>query len=380
MITAVNPAIIKWARERIGLSLDDLAKMMKRDLRELQRWENGEHAPSYTALEDLAYRYFKIPLAVFFFPYPPNVDDPKGNFRRLPNCELERFSPDTIQKIRFAQAYQDTLEEFFVEDRLERIIHHDIKPEEYSLKTLATKVRKYIGISFEQQFGFRSTDQAFKAWRHALEKAGVFTFKDSFKDRFLSGFCLIHDQYPIIMLNNSNSFTRQIFTLMHELGHILYGVNGVTDVDESYLKFLKNDELKIEVRCNRFAAEVLVPVNKFQTEIPFFKAEGHNAISELANKYSVSREVILRRLLDFNLIDEDHYVAQSEEWNEDYLRSKQKTKGGNWYLTKMAYLGEGFVQTAFENYRRGRFDEATLATHLNIKAKNLNKLESYIWR
>jgi isocitrate dehydrogenase len=29
MITAVNPAIIKWARERSGLSLDDLARLMK---------------------------------------------------------------------------------------------------------------------------------------------------------------------------------------------------------------------------------------------------------------------------------------------------------------------------------------------------------------
>lgn len=380
MITAVNPAIIQWARERIGLSLEDLAKMMKRKPDELQQWENGERSPSYTALEDLAYRYFKIPLAVFFFPSPPNVDDPKANFRRLPEYELERFSPDTIEKIRFAQAYQESLEEFFVEDQPERLIHHDINPRRYSLETLAAKVRKYIGISFRQQFNFRSNDQAFKTWRHALEEAGVFTFKDSFKDRFLSGFCLVHEQYPIIMVNNSTSFTRQIFTLMHELGHILYGVNGVTDIDEVYLEFLKKNEQRIEIQCNRFAAELLVPAKIFQTDIPFFKEEGDNAISDLATKYSVSREVILRRLLDFNLIDRAHYITQSEEWNKDYLRYKKKSSGGNWYLTKMAYLGEGFVQTAFHNYRQGRFDKATLATHLNVKAKNLNKFESYIWR
>jgi Zn-dependent peptidase ImmA (M78 family) len=293
---------------------------------------------------------------------------------------LERFSPDTIQKIRFAQAYQDSLEEFFTESPPERIIHHDMDPGNYSVETLAAKVRKYIGISFRQQFNFRSNDQAFKAWRHALEEAGVFKFKDSFKDLFLSGFCIVHDQYPIIMVNNSNSFTRQIFTLMHELGHILYGVNGVTDVDESYLEFLENDEQRIEIQCNRFAAEVLVPAKRFEADIPFFEQEGDNAISDLANKYSVSREVILRRLLDFNLIDKNQYVDQSEEWNKDYLRSKKETSGGNWYLTKMAYLGEGFVQTAFHNYQNGKFDKATLATHLNVKAKNLKKFESYIWR
>ncbi len=35
MITAVNPAILQWARKRSGLTLDDLAKLMKRDPDEL---------------------------------------------------------------------------------------------------------------------------------------------------------------------------------------------------------------------------------------------------------------------------------------------------------------------------------------------------------
>ena len=182
------------------------------------------------------------------------------------------------------------------------------------------------------------------------------------------------------MVNNSNSFTRQIFTLIHELGHILYGVNGVTNVDESYLEFLKQSDQNIEIQCNRFAAEVLVPAKKFQSEIPFYEKDGNQAISELANKYSVSREVILRRLLDFNIIDNAHYADQSEEWNKDYFRSKKETSSGNWYRTKIAYLGEGFAQTAFYNYRQGRFDKAALATHLNVKAKNLKKFESYLWR
>ncbi len=260
----------------------------------------------------------------------------------------------------------------------ERMIHQELTPSNHSLEVLAAEARKFIGISLRQQFDFHSSDQAFKAWRHALENAGVFTFKDSFKDRFLSGFCLVHDQYPIIMVNNSNSFTRQIFTLMHELGHILYGVNGITDVDEYYLEFFEKNEQIIEIKCNQFAAEVLVPARQFEAEIQFFQKEGEEAIPVLANKYSVSREVILRRLLDLNEIEDDYYVSQTKEWNKDYLRSQKEASGGNWYLTKIAYLGEGFVQTAFHNYRRGRFDEVALANHLNIKAKNLNKFESYL--
>ena len=104
----------------------------------------------------------------------------------MPEYELERFSPDTIQKIRSAQAYQDSLEELFIDSPPEWMIIHDINPTGFSLESLAARVRKYIGISFREQFNFRSSDQAFKAWRHAIEEAGIFTFKDSFKDRFLS--------------------------------------------------------------------------------------------------------------------------------------------------------------------------------------------------
>jgi Zn-dependent peptidase ImmA (M78 family)/transcriptional regulator with XRE-family HTH domain len=380
IITAVNPKILKWARERSGLALEDLALIMKRDPDELRMWEAGKSFPPYTALEDMAYRHFKVPLAIFFFPAPPEIDDPVGNFRRLPEYELERFSPDTIQKIRLAQAYQDSLEDVFSDSMSKRMIHQDLKPGEHSLEVLAEKARKYIGITMSEQFNFRSNDHAFKAWRHALENAGVFTFKDSFKDRFLSGFCLVNKQYPIIMLNNSNSFTRQIFTLIHELGHILYGVNGITDTDEYYLQLLRNNEHRIENECNRFAAEVLVPIKQFQSEISFFKEEGLDAIPELASKYSVSREVILRRLLDFKLIDNIFYSEQSEEWNKDYLRPKKTDSHGNWYLTKIAYLGEGYVQSVFQNYQKGKFDKAALANHLNVKAKNLKKFESYLWR
>jgi len=321
-----------------------------------------------------------VPLAIFFFPSPPNIDDPKGNFRRLPECELERFSHDTIQKIRIAQAYQDSLEELFSNSKPERMIQEVFTPSNYSIEALSKKVRKYIGVSLSQQFSFQDNNSAFKAWRHALEEAGIFTFKDSFKDRFLSGFCLIHNLYPIIMINNSNSFTRQIFTLMHELGHILFGVNGVTDIDESYLQYFKSRDRKVEIECNQFAAEVLVPKEQFKSDVIFFLNDGEDAVPKLAKKYSVSREVILRRLLDLNEIDENYYSTRVARWNKDYLRLREKESQGHYYYTRISYLGQGFSQIAFNNYHIGKFDEATLSAHLNVKAKNLKKFESYLWR
>jgi len=374
----INPLILTWARERVGLSIDDLATRMKRSPEEIEKWESGEKIPAYGCLEDLAYKYFQVPLAVFFFPNPPDVPDPVNKFRRLPDYELDRFSDETYKKIRIAQGFQDSLPTILEGQEDTRKIFLELKPQKISIKKFAQRVRKYIGVSTEKQYSFQSSREAFKQWRHALEEVGVFTFKDSFKDRFVSGFCLLDDEFPIIFINNSNSFTRQIFTLLHELGHILFWVNGVTDVDETYLFYMDNTEQKVEILCNQFASEFLVPDNEFKKDIEWYKAEGIDAVSDIAYQYSVSREVILRKLLDKNIISKSLYLKKSRDWNQDYLRNKKKASGGNYYLTRVAYLGEFFTKAAFTQYHKGRIGKAELANHLNCKSKNLSKLEARV--
>ena len=103
MTIIVNPKMITWARERSGLSVGKLASLLHKKEDEIVSWEVGTKTPSYSVLEDLAYRHFKVPIAIFFFPEPPTIEDPKSIFRRLPEYELERFSSDTLHMIRLGQ-------------------------------------------------------------------------------------------------------------------------------------------------------------------------------------------------------------------------------------------------------------------------------------
>ena len=119
-----------------------------------------------------------------------------------------------------------------------------------------------------------------------------------------------------------------------------------------------------------------VPSEVFRDDIPsHFEPE---IVPSLADKYSVSREVILRRLLEEGVVSQEYYASKAHEWNRDYLRIPPKEKGGNWFLTQLSYLGEGYTRLAFEGYYRGRLSKEQLAQHLNINAKNIDKLESYI--
>ncbi len=67
---------------------------------------------------------------------------------------------------------------------------------------------------------------ALKQWRQAVEDCGVFVFKAAFKQKDISGFCLMDESLPVIYLNNSTTKTRQIFSLLHELAHLLLSING----------------------------------------------------------------------------------------------------------------------------------------------------------
>jgi Zn-dependent peptidase ImmA (M78 family) len=373
----INHEIITWARNRNGFSVEDLAHAMKRDVGQVQEWEDGTDSPSYACLEELAYRHLKIPIALFFFPSPPKIEDPVKKFRRLPDYEFARFSPDTFQAIHLAHAYQDSLAQLFGDERPRRRIFLDLNASGTGPEELARKVRDYLEMTMEKQVAFSSCESALRGWRHLLEDAGVFTFKESIGDRFISGFSLLDRRFPVVMLNNSNAFARQVFTLAHELGHILFGVNGVTDVDESYLEYMDSGERSVEIRCNRFAAELLVPDKTFRGDIPLFRAEGADAIPALARKYSVSREVILRRLREHGLVSDEYYRGTADEWNKDYLRGGGR-RGGNYYLTHLAYIGEGFARLVFERRNQGRLSRAEMATHLNMKVRNIDKLGHYL--
>jgi Zn-dependent peptidase ImmA (M78 family)/transcriptional regulator with XRE-family HTH domain len=377
----VNAKMITWARERNGLTIEELAKKLKKKPEDVRKWESGQARISYASLEALAYKHLKIPMALFYFPAPPDLDDPKKAFRRLPEYELDRLSSNTLQIIRLGQAYQESLVELVPPTEGKKRIFKELRLSGRETKQIAFETRKYLGITLTKQFEFQSTEAAFKAWRHSLEEVGVFTFKDTLKDRFVSGFSLQHDRFPIIFVNNSNAHARQVFTLFHELAHILFGVSGITDVDETYVQFMSPPQRLMEMKCNEYAAEVLVPEDAFRGEV----FRGQNASPEtlivrLAKKYSVSREVILRKFLNYDLVTPAYYEQKVAQWNKDYLRDVDKTSGGNYYLTRLAYLGEGFARIAFRNYHAGEVSKSELATHLNMNARNIDRMEDYLSR
>lgn len=57
--------MLVWARESIGYTIDETAHRLGNvNPEKVKAWENGTSSPTYTQLENLAYKVFKRPLAV----------------------------------------------------------------------------------------------------------------------------------------------------------------------------------------------------------------------------------------------------------------------------------------------------------------------------
>lgn len=370
-----TPTMISWARERAGLSLDQASETF----RKIAEWEQGESSPTYAQLEQMAER-FKLPVAAFFFPAPPqNLPPIEETFRTLPEAELVSLPSRVKFLLRKAKAFQLNLAEMTGgRNPATRLITKDVSLRSDSdVPEMAEVVRAYLGVSLDQQAAWQDDDTALKAWRSKLADVGVFVFKDAFQSEKFSGFSLYDATFPVIFVNNSSAKTRQIFTLFHELAHLLFGTSGIDTETDDYLARIPLAPRRIEILSNRFAAAFLLPDYALTAEIAG-KVPSEATASEIAARFHVSRETVFRKFLDRGWIDQSAYRDAAARWATQ--RKPGGGGGGDYYWTKLAYLGREYVSLALGEFKKNRIDESQLADYLDIKPRNLAGLEEHFER
>ena len=377
-IAGLNRAVLTWARERSGLTVAQVAEKLGKDPEVVAGWEVGPSGPTYPQLEKLAYDVYKRPVAIFFFPEPPAELDVDQSFRTLPDAEIAGLSPQTRYRVRQARAMQLALYELNDgRNPAGSLVFRDIVVSLDSPGQAAAYVRDYLGVSLDvQQTTWRTVADALRGWRDSVENRGVFVFKHTFKQRDVSGFCLHDPEFPIIYVNNSTPETRQIFTILHELGHLLVGSSGITKVDDHFIAGLTGRARAIELFCNRFAAEVLLPAASL-ARLSLGAVVDETHIADIAAQFKVSREVVLRRYRDQGAVTRAGYedmVLRCRAQDE----ARSVGEGGNYYATQGGYFGQRFLKLAFGRYYQGTITVERLADMLDVRPTNVFGLEPYM--
>ena len=309
----------------------------------------------------------------------------------MPASEFSKLERDTLYILHNAQGRQESLKELNeginpAQNCIFKDVSFDVNSDISDIQEITLILRKYIGIDLNTQTMWNSADQAFKKWRLAIEEKGIFVFKYSFKQEGINGFCLLDNEFPVIYINNKDADYRQIFTLFHELVHILLGIDYIVHENyEAHINQLSEEDKKVEKFCDRLAAEFLFPSNLFKEEIVDNEIND-DLYQRLSNKYKVSREVILRRCLDHSLINREQYSAKVTEWKQAYEEKDNKEKagnmpsGGSYYANQVTYLGLTYLELAFRNYNSGKLSHYELSDYLEIKMNHIPKLEQQLMK
>jgi Zn-dependent peptidase ImmA (M78 family) len=379
----VNNDILKWARETSGLSIAEVARKLKKTINDIENWEQGISSPTYPQLERLAYEIYMRPVAIFFFSAIPQESSPRAEFRTLPEEVVDTMPPEIIKVYKRAKVYQLNLKELENQNEVKpsRLLDNFNLTKDSNILDLTKLIRNFLDIDFKTQISWKDKDEAINKWRNTLITCGIYIFKDAFRNNQFSGFSLYDENHSVIIINNSMPKTRQIFTIFHEIAHLLFKAGGVDVIEESFFNRLQSDYYTIEQICNRFAGEFLLPVAEFKNNRPDFNEEN---LAKMADIYKVSREVILRKYLDSDLISSEMYKEYTKKWLKEYLDSRKAKKdsesGGDHYNNRKTYLGEHYINLAFSHYYQGKIDIEVLADYLNIKVGNIPTFEGYVLR
>jgi Zn-dependent peptidase ImmA (M78 family) len=108
----------------------------------------------------------------------------------------------------------------------------------------------------KQQQSWADDYEAFRSWRQAIEGLGVLTFQASRVEvEEMRGVSIFYDLFSVVLLNAADAVRGRIFTLAHELAHLLLRTAATKDSSAT----LADPDVAHEVWCNEFAGCLLVP-------------------------------------------------------------------------------------------------------------------------
>jgi Zn-dependent peptidase ImmA (M78 family)/DNA-binding XRE family transcriptional regulator len=377
----VNPDVLIWVRESIGYSCEDIAKKLNVKTNDIVNWEKGISNPTIAQLEKLA-NACKRPLAVFLLEKPPDVPVYPPSFRIFAEKSFKRFSPETMLVFRESQRIKKLLGELYkslnYKSTFKKIHLNSLNnPEE-----VARKIRDFFDIPIEKQFKWKSGYDAFNVWKNKIESLGIIILQFNFDLEDARGFALADNQFPVIVINSKDNIYARIFSLFHEFSHIL--------LDKTYV-FNKNFEQfdlpcetkETEIFCNKFAGSFLVPQAEIlRHQLVLQRDFTNECFRELSKDFCVSREVILRRLLDTEVVDKQFYEQKISEWRNQKFGEETKISGFPIDQAKKCINKKGiiYVSIVFEALSRGHINLSDASDYLGVKIKHFDAIHEKLLR
>lgn len=347
----INPAQLRWARERGGLTIEDAARGASVKPEQLLAWESGESRPTFRQAQNLAHS-FHAPFGYLFLNAPPQEALPLPDLRTVGGIPVRRPSVDLMETVRIALQRQEWYLDYQRDHGLEPLPFVGRFTMVADPRCVAADIRAVLAVEHEQ--GQRTWEVYFRELIEAAERVGVLVMRSGVvgnnTHRKLDvgefrGFAIVDPLAPVVFINSADAPAARLFTLLHELAHVWIGASGISNV-------APGNSRHEETFCNAVAGEFLVPGEVFLPLWNASDAELTTRVAALATRFHVSRIVIMRRALDLNLVDRatysDYYLVALTTFRN------QEGGGGNFFRTAGAKNSLRFSQAVVTEALSGR--------------------------
>jgi len=382
----VKAELLVWARESAHLRMEEAARKAQLKKEQLAAWEDGEGQPSIPQLRKLG-RVYKRPLAVFYLPRPPKTFDALRDFRRLPQEMVGKQSSELAYEIRRARARREIALDLYRElvgepEAFVWMASRDENPED-----VATRLRDLLGVKRAETASWRNAYDAFNRWRGALEESSVLVFQaEDVEVSEMRGFSLSERLFPAVVVNIKDAVVGRIFTMLHEATHLTLREGGLCDL----LEESSRAQERIEAFCNHVAGATLMPRAWVLEEDVVRQHRGaqwaDEEIALLAQRYRVSREAVVRRLLILGKTTEEFYRKKRKELQAEFEAQREEAQerkvlgletGGFAPPDRMAVSTAGpfFVRLVLESYHQEKITPNDLSSFLGVRLKHVPKIE-----
>jgi Zn-dependent peptidase ImmA (M78 family) len=344
-----NPSILDAVLRARALSKRALADRIGESVDSLDAELGREPEPKQTLLNKIADE-LRVPAYIFYMETIPDIQEVIPDFRTQ-DIQPRSKSKETLRALQLAESVQKVVRDNKPVHPAD-LLKVDIFSSE-SVEREAIKAREHFNITMEDQFSTKSAGKFYVRCRRNIEQKGIFVLHLSFPSEDGSGFCLYDEQYPIIVANTRNqTIQRRLFTLVHELGHVLIERSGISD------PFKRSNY--IEAKCNEFAGSFLLPVAAIQYVSERVRVPVEPSIEDVqrvAAKFKVSQQATSLRLEKKGFVkagSHDRWLAHvSREGNPDYYPKRGGSGETPQEKIKLSYYGFRFAN-AFDRLLRDK--------------------------
>ena len=351
----LEPRVLRWARERADLSQKTLADKMKVEPEDVTEWEETGKI-SIARIDNLAAKTY-TPLGYLYLSEPPDEPLPIYDFRTRSGDAPQRPSVDLLDTVYLMQRRQAWMRDDLIEGGADPLDFVGVYSLTDSHTEVAAAIRSALGLTAGWAEDVSSWSDALRLLRNRLDEVGVLVVfngvvgNNNFRvldPKEFQGFALVDEYAPLVFVNSADFIAAQMFTLSHEVAHLLIGETGLSVFD----RLLPADH-RAERFSDQVAAEFLVPQQELQDYWPVAAKFG-NPFQAIARKFKVSAIVGARRALDLGLIDREAFLAFYNNNKGQGQSRRTQSQGGNFWNTQKWRIGPQFAGAVARAAKEGR--------------------------